>query len=477
VIIITYFIYIWVEERERWEERYMLWALFSDASGLVRKTPVRIAGIPVGNVKQLEFFKGKVKVKLEIDSSVHIYQDAIIAKRLFSILGEYYLEIIPGTPKKGRLKPGSQIMFVSEIHNVELIQRDIDIIVHEIKKIVHTLGATFASPQKRGRIAQVLENFNKINITIHQIIAENTKIAGHTKELIDNLIKSEAPLIRQTQKDIKNIIQNIKDLIIRKKIDQKEFSQLLDRLLKDLNLSVQRLKQIFANLNLIKRNINKGKGNIGKAISNEILIDEVKGLVTDTRELTQSFARLETIVGLRSEYNFFIGRFKNYVELQLKPAEDKYYLVEIIDDPRGKTSIIEVYGKTGDPKSAYKFRRVITKTAPQVFKFSFQFAKKLGPCIFRFGFKESTGGVGVNLNLFQQRLRLKMDLFGFGVNVYPRLKTLASFEFFHRLYILGGIDDVFNRYTRDLFIGLKLKFTDKDLKTILSMTPITTTTR
>ena len=110
------------------------------------------------------------------------------------------------------------------------------------------------------------------------------------------------------------------------------------------------------------------------------------------------------------------------------------------------------------------------------FRITFQFAKRLAFATFRFGIKESTGGLGVDLHFWGDRIRLQMDIFDFQANVYPRFKAMAAFEFFHRLYVVGGIDNAFNDRPeggteagggRDYFLGAQIRFTDEDLKQLL----------
>ena len=46
-----------------------------------------------------------------------------------------------------------------------------------------------------------------------------------------------------------------------------------------------------------------------------------------------------------------------------------------------------------------------------------------------------------------------------------------GYEFIQRLWLLGGVDDIFSPKRRDYFVGLELKFDDEDLKTILPFAP------
>jgi phospholipid/cholesterol/gamma-HCH transport system substrate-binding protein len=98
------------------------------------------------------------------------------------------------------------------------------------------------------------------------------------------------------------------------------------------------------------------------------------------------------------------------------------------------------------------------------------FARRISFATFRFGIKESTGGVGVDLHFLDDALQISMDAFSIGTDVYPRLKFLAALEFIRGLYIVGGADDVLN-VDRDFFIGAQIRFTDEDLKAILTFAP------
>jgi len=89
----------------------------------------------------------------------------------------------------------------------------------------------------------------------------------------------------------------------------------------------------------------------------------------------------------------------------------------------------------------------------------------------RFGMIESTGGLGMDVNLFSDKLQLRTDIFEFGRDVNPRMKHFLTYEFFKHIYVLGGADDVLNDFGRDFFFGAGLRFDDDDLKALLASTP------
>src|SRR6202041_1900829 len=79
-------------------------------------------------------------------------------------------------------------------------------------------------------------------------------------------------------------------------------------------------------------------------------IDEGKGTIV----------RLKTIVGLRTDYNFLANTIKSYVSVRLQPREDKYYVIELINDPRGYTSFQQQDVDTTNPTQPSHYRTITT---------------------------------------------------------------------------------------------------------------------
>jgi phospholipid/cholesterol/gamma-HCH transport system substrate-binding protein len=50
--------------------------------------------------------------------------------------------------------------------------------------------------------------------------------------------------------------------------------------------------------------------------------------------------------------------------------------------------------------------------------------------------------------------------------------VFLGYEFLHRVWLLGGVDDVLSGARRDYFLGLQLRFDDRDLKNILPFTGV-----
>src|SRR6476660_7844766 len=89
------------------------------------------------------------------------------------------------------------------------------------------------------------------------------------------------------------------------------------------------------NIEVISDRLQKGEGTVGKLLSDDTIARNVEQITEDAGGFVRSITQLQTIVGLRSEYNFLTSSFKNYLSIQLMPRPDKFYLIELVEDPRG----------------------------------------------------------------------------------------------------------------------------------------------
>src|SRR5207253_11313141 len=90
---------------------YAVYAIFDDATGLGVRSRVQIAGIPVGQVDRVELDQrlAKAKVWLRIKKDFILHRDATITKRSESILGDFLLDLTPGSAGEPPLKDGDEI--------------------------------------------------------------------------------------------------------------------------------------------------------------------------------------------------------------------------------------------------------------------------------------------------------------------------------------------------------------------------------
>ncbi|OGB91264.1 MAG: outer membrane lipid asymmetry maintenance protein MlaD [candidate division NC10 bacterium RBG_16_65_8] len=88
---------------------YTVRAEFDSVSGLSDGAPVEIAGVSVGRVEQIALDRYRAVVTLRLQPGVRLQEDAIVSVKTKGLLGEKYVQILPGgsdriVPPGGRLR-------------------------------------------------------------------------------------------------------------------------------------------------------------------------------------------------------------------------------------------------------------------------------------------------------------------------------------------------------------------------------------
>jgi phospholipid/cholesterol/gamma-HCH transport system substrate-binding protein len=337
-------------------------------------------------------------------------------------------------------------------------------IADRVKAVAEQLANSIGSQQGGQNMAAILKNLADATGAMNDTIRENRAYVNETLRNVAGITGNGAPEIAGILANIREITEQLRELTAATQAGKQpgELRETVD----NLRTASKSLDSALSHVDVVAGRVDRGEGTLGRLSKDETLINEVQGVAEGVNDYVGGLTRLQTIIGLRTDYNFLANTIKTYVSLRLQPREDKYYEIEIINDPRGLTSYQQQNICSTNPMMPPCYQTT-TETTTNSLLFSFQFARRLGPLTGRFGIKESTGGVGLDLHLLQDRFELVNDLFGFGVQITPRYRAYIGYEFIHRLWLIGGVDHVFESDLRDYFLGLQLRFTDEDLKTIL----------
>jgi phospholipid/cholesterol/gamma-HCH transport system substrate-binding protein len=448
---------------------YRVHAYIRDATGLANHSRVTIAGIPVGAIDGIQLEKGLARVDVKVRGDVPLYDNATLGKKSASLLGESIIVLTPGTEDKRKLQDGDEIRVIVEQATTDQIIDEVKQIADSIKKVADQLAASIGTEKGGENIKAILQNLADVTDALNKTVRENREAINVTLKNFQSITTQADPKIAAILDNVRTVTQDVRNMMAQAQGDKNQPGEIRETI-ERINRSSKSLESALAHIDNIAGRADRGEGTIGRLSKDETLINEVQGVAEGINEYVGGITRLQTIVSLRSDYNFLANTIKSYVSLRLQPREDKYYEIELINDPRGKTSFTQEDVDTTNPNDPPHYRTVTTTTT-DAFRFSLQFAKRLGPFTGRFGVKESTGGVGVDVHLLNDRFEFRNDFFGFGEEIQPRYRLWIGYEFIRRLWLLGGVDHLFLTARRDYFIGLQLRFTDDDLKTILPFAP------
>jgi phospholipid/cholesterol/gamma-HCH transport system substrate-binding protein len=495
-------------------------AMFDDGTGLAPMTQVRVAGIPVGEVTRIELVDGKAKVWFKLRQDIKLYPNAQIAKRSESILGDFLLDLNPGSPDAGPaippggstsgsrdrpteffpvdarlaqaapsrpLPPGSGIPNVKEPVQVDQLFESMSRITADIEVITGALRRSIAGDQ--SSIDRIVGNLQALTENLNRTMAASSDRLERILANAETVSRDVRTITANKQEDIQAIVTNVRTITEQTRQVLDTVQGIVGSNQNELRESVGSLKDSMATLNRSLQNVEavttrmeKGEGLIGKLASDKEFSDKVENTVNDASDFVTRLVRIQTEVTLHSELLANEQATKNYLRLRLIPRPDKYYEFELVDDPRGVlTREVVVRSPPGSTEVA---NQEIRTTSFNRLKFSAQFAKRYAFITLRFGLIESTGGLGFNLHFLDDHLELKTDAFEFAnpAKDFPRIKTYLNVYFLRHLFVTGGADDLLNAPQveestgrilsgRDYFLGGGIYFNDDDLKSIFGALP------
>lgn len=490
-------------------------AKFRDASGLPKGSKVVVAGIPQGEVTRLEVEGRYARVEFKVSKDIPIYTSGIVIKKATSLLGDNYLEVDPGDDTK-QMPDGTKQTFTilgpacATYNDAERSKSD------PCRQVPNVIEAT-TPDQLMHRIEQTLPNVDRVLESVRDLSEDVRRIVNGPLQSVatrvDGLVQREAGTvadiieradrsmqrIEQIAQDLRSITQGADPKIdkILANLDEAsaEAKDLVATAKQELKTTgdalrgkLDKLDGVITNSESITQKIDQDKGTLGRLVNDPTIADNVEEITNDAKGFLGTLFGLKTYVGLRSEYNVFAGLARHYVTVELHTRPDKFYLIEVEKGPRGDYPDVTLeFDPTVDPN--YWIRKT---TINDSIRFTFQFAKRFGWLTLRYGIKESTGGIGADVDLkwWGHGLRFSADAFDASFDDYPRIKLAMAYEMFKHFYVLGGVDELLNKpetltiikgtsqvpiqfdtftYGRDYFLGAMLRFNDEDLAALLTV--------
>ncbi|MFH0900210.1 MAG: MlaD family protein [Pseudomonadota bacterium] len=498
--------YLWksVDERAAGDEAYLLIAKLRDASGLPTKSRVVIAGLSVGEIGDRRLEGRVARLTIRVRHGIKIWSNAAVFKKSSSLLGEYYVEIDPGEeespgPQGGTIKNrllgnGDEITNVFEAATADELIRRVNETMPKVNEVMVEVQG-LASDMRKLVKGPVNDMANTLSSTIKvdsELVHNILQRADRSMASIERITRDVGDVTGGSKQQVDAILDNVqetsvalRDLVATARQELGDTGASLRQKLDKVDSAVAALEKTFTYTASLARKVDENDGTLGQLVNDPALGENVTSISNDVASFVQTAFGLQTIVGLKTDYNYVAQAFRTTFSLELMPRPDKYYLVEIVDDPRGSPT--ETLSYAEDPDVEGEPRKLVRATSiDSALRFSFQFAKRIDPFVLRIGIKESTGGVGADVNLFDSRLTISTDVFDASFDRRPRLRLAVAYQFFRFLYVYGGVDDVLNpantlpidtgtisgqkneyHFGRDVFGGVMLRFNDADLAALL----------
>jgi phospholipid/cholesterol/gamma-HCH transport system substrate-binding protein len=301
-------------------QRYNLKVKFANAAGVQQGSPVRVAGVTVGAVTELQFSGSDVEMTLELreDMQDRVRTTSRATIGSVSLLGEGAVDISASTsgepiPEGGYVPadaPPAQLADVTAQANKGIT---------ELTALITDMRAG------RGTVGKLM--------TDEQLYAELRQFTAAAREVTEGLRDGKGTLgqllnnpetARQVEASMKNLAA------ITDKINNGQGT--LGQLMNDPTLA-RNLEAVTANFQAISSRMNKGEGTMGKLMTDDALYQRLTAVTTNLEQLTAKLNQGQGTMGqLMNDKQLYENINRTVTEMQS-------LLADIRKDPRRYLSV------------------------------------------------------------------------------------------------------------------------------------------
>ena len=187
---------------------YPIRVRFSFVNGVDTGAPVRVAGVKVGEVRSVGVYRDESTQKLQVELGVRISRDAVLEEdsvayiNTLGLLGEKYLEIVPGTSGRRVITAGEILVGKDSVSTEKLMESGYQA-VEQMEKAVASLNEVLGDPQAQQALKEAMINSKDVTIQL-------TLFLTQANELMGKINRGEGTVGQLLAKD--DLYRDLKDL-------------------------------------------------------------------------------------------------------------------------------------------------------------------------------------------------------------------------------------------------------------------------
>lgn len=395
---------------------YEILLYFDSATGLEKRTGVRLAGVKIGYVKDIRLKGTQAEVVLSIEPEVEFRSDSQATLAALGLLGEKYIEIIPGP--SGRIcQPGDSIEVIPPM-GLDQLGSELADVGSEIKETSRVLRELLGSSDARTNLTLILENLAAFASDLKSFSSSNSDAVQQGIQKGSSAIDSFDMRVQSLSESLDELIVLLRDVVAENRDNVKINLENIKTVLGKAEKSIETLDKTL-------NRVNEGEGTLGRLIQGEDLYTDAQQTLGDVQKAVHPMQSFRFNGSLQFDYFTDPEKVKSYLTLNFWAAADKFIMGQLIQDP-----FIDD------------------------FSYSLQGGIRWGNFAARAGVLESKAGGAMDIYGLQDRLRFTIEAFDINRDQAPHLRLFASYAPVRYVSLLFGLDDFGLKERRELFFGV-----------------------
>lgn len=400
-------------------KRYPVHARFSSISGMYPAAAVRMAGVKIGTVEDIRLEGKKAAVRMMIDKTITLTDDARAIISTVGFVGEKFVEIVYKDDYKVEnpkpIPPGGEIGTIDPF-NLDEVKAKFDVIYEKVVRITDSINDVISDKDSQDSLRSTLANLKSITENVKEIVGNKGKL--------QRVFASVDRISVRLQGTIASIDEFVKEVS----------ASLSDRdtgVIRNIREASSRLLKITDDLRTIGDDLRKGKGTAGKLLQEDELyrklddaVQSAHSLLKDLETKKNNLSNVHLSYGVHFDYFSQIKMVKT--SLQARIAAPGFSILSGVNE---------------DPESGDTH-------------FTLMGGKRISLFSVAAGLYESQLGANLGLSLAHDRLNLNMYASKFYGGHNPLIRTTVSFSLSKNVQLLAGYDNILYGKKRQFTFGI-----------------------
>lgn len=198
---------------------YYLKLLFHFANGVEVSAPVRLAGVKVGEVKDIQVKSDpvtqntQVEILIWLDRDVKVERDAKVYINTLGLLGEKYIELIPGKYGADTFKDGELIIGEDPISMEKLTELGYKIL-DKLNLTVDSINKVVGDSELQNSVKETLVNAKEVTAALKSILEKIDRGEGNLGKLLndDDIYNEADDLVRDLRRNPWKLLYKSKEV-------------------------------------------------------------------------------------------------------------------------------------------------------------------------------------------------------------------------------------------------------------------------
>ncbi len=401
------------------DDDIIFYAGFKQVLGIDEKSEVRFSGVPVGRVTAVTNDSGMVTVTMRVPEDTKIPKDSKVTMAGIGVMGEKFINILPGTDNGEYVETGDYLVGVDEV-GMDSMFENMNEVMEKVETLLESVHDIVGNETFKTSVVDMSKNLKDASAHMNGLMESLEKMAVGNEGNINQIVSQLNEVMRSANVTMQNV---------------EHMTANIDKFAGD-PATVEDLKLTLQNVAAISKNVASMAENMNKVAGDPQVAEDLKDTIHNAKNLTE---RADKILGKFQKTGDKLSSIKvtPSVEMLYSGKRSNWDAAMNLDVTAGDTSLTIGAEHIGDGT-----------------KFNAQVGKKFNDLGVRGGI--IAGKAGVALDAYAG------SRWKFSAEVYDpndaKVRLKSRYRIAESTYLLGEWHDVNHKESRAAYFGLRQEF-------------------